>query len=631
MKNKTAARKSPYLSQIEKQISKRKAEMDALDERYESLMQRKKAMLERHGGQDVKPTDIIQLNVGGRDVVASRETLTAVTGSRLEDLFSGKWENRLIRDEKGHVFLDLDSNVFEQVLEYLYHFKMGLGEEYLAKHSDCTLFELYVDYFELRSAKKHGGLLKASEGDEEEEGNDNSDNENGQDDDEEEVVEDLENENKDSPSSQSSTDVAELIQKEVDSIHNYKKELDELEKSVNQDEDFVSYFLQKQDTDRKRSATKTASAGAVSDAASDIVYLLVQGRTIGVKRSTLCLDEDSILAQHFSDEAWIKEHSVSPVGVRSHILLEHPASSVMDMVNYLRFISMNIPKIKVDKLLPRYSDTPFWKMVRSYFPNENSPFSILNKEQKQLLIEWLMSRGMRSREKSLHLLFRASSDGWDFAKYRKMRVDQLKSSLTVIKTVDGYVLGGFDHCGFVVNNSKSFLFSLVNPTSLDPLEMKFRNQSLNSSPFRNLSSLCGPVFGMVYYGPLSLARSKEKFRNSHTSNVSKGFTDTTANSEVAPFYSFDPYSHRRVTQWQSNVDLGVITSLNPIDFYDGSLKPGTVGVDLCIKEADGKGYACIEHAYELPEGLPEDFMTGNADFDIADFEVYGVSMLSDLP
>lgn len=622
MKNKSTQRKSPYLSEIEKQISKRKAQIAALDERYEGLLQRKKAMLERHGGQDVKPTDIIRLNVGGKDMFASRETLTLVKGSRLEDLFCGKWENRLIRDEKGCVFLDLDPSAFEQVLEYLYHFKMGLGEEYLANHAGCALFELYVDYFDLRSSSKERAGLSTSSGDDSCGKKDENDDEDAAFDDD---AEEEENQADGNESDQSATDVATLIQKEEDSIKNYEKELNELEKSVDEDDKFVGYFLLQQDEKDVESIKKHAASDTPGHDADieDVLYLLVQGQTIGVKRSTLCLDEESLLAQNVRNEAWIKDHSVF-VGGRSHILMEHPAIAVVDMLNCLRCISMNIPKVKVDKLMPRYLDRPFWTIVRCYFPNEYSPFSILNKEQMKLLRDWITKPVTRMNEYSPSLLYRASSDGWDFEAYKKKCWDRLYSFLTVIKTADGYILGGYTNCrneGWT-SIKDSFLFSLINPEGHAPLKMQFKNQGTNFVPFRCLSSVCGPAFGGTNFAPTISSNA----RFCYSSDVMEGeYCAERIRAAVANMtWVGNPRADCHNT-WRSNINLGQITLFDISDSWKSRSKyPATVGVDLCVT-LDGKGYACIEHAYELPEGMPNDFMTGSSEFEVADFEVYLVS------
>ena len=63
------------------------------------------------------PSDTIRLNVGGdTSFTTRRDTLTAISGSRLALLFSGRWDRSLRRDEKGRVFLDVDPVQFRALL-----------------------------------------------------------------------------------------------------------------------------------------------------------------------------------------------------------------------------------------------------------------------------------------------------------------------------------------------------------------------------------------------------------------------------------------------------------------------------------------------------------------------------------
>ena len=50
---------------------------------------------------NIMDSDKIRLNVGGTEMYSTRETLTKIKGSRLEALFNGRWEDKLLRDEKG--------------------------------------------------------------------------------------------------------------------------------------------------------------------------------------------------------------------------------------------------------------------------------------------------------------------------------------------------------------------------------------------------------------------------------------------------------------------------------------------------------------------------------------------------
>ena len=88
---------------------------------------------------------------------AQRDTLTAVCGSRLEALFSGRWENQLLRDTKRRVFMDVELLVFRKILECLYMLKV-------AGRADASLelpsvspemkpsFDQYIAFFDLQPA-----------------------------------------------------------------------------------------------------------------------------------------------------------------------------------------------------------------------------------------------------------------------------------------------------------------------------------------------------------------------------------------------------------------------------------------------------------------------------------------------
>ena len=54
---------------------------------------------------------IINLNVGGEKMSTSRATLTLIEGTLLATMFSGKWEDKLMKDADSYIFLDYDPNV----------------------------------------------------------------------------------------------------------------------------------------------------------------------------------------------------------------------------------------------------------------------------------------------------------------------------------------------------------------------------------------------------------------------------------------------------------------------------------------------------------------------------------------
>ena len=89
------------------------------------------------------------------ELFACRDTtLTVVKGSQLEALFSGRWENQLLRDESGRVFMDVDPAMFKKILEYLYMVKIldDLPPSPEVVDKDEEAVEMYVDFFKLRLA-----------------------------------------------------------------------------------------------------------------------------------------------------------------------------------------------------------------------------------------------------------------------------------------------------------------------------------------------------------------------------------------------------------------------------------------------------------------------------------------------
>ncbi|CAF0933001.1 unnamed protein product [Rotaria sordida] len=62
---------------------------------------------------------IVNLNVGGETMSTSRATLTVAEGSLLATMFSGKWEDKLMKDTNGRIFLDYDPVLFKFILNQL--------------------------------------------------------------------------------------------------------------------------------------------------------------------------------------------------------------------------------------------------------------------------------------------------------------------------------------------------------------------------------------------------------------------------------------------------------------------------------------------------------------------------------
>ena len=66
-----------------------------------------------------KNDDVIELNVGGQAMATKRSTLCQVEGSLLSSMFSGRWEDNMIRDKDGRIFLDFNPKYFGFILDCL--------------------------------------------------------------------------------------------------------------------------------------------------------------------------------------------------------------------------------------------------------------------------------------------------------------------------------------------------------------------------------------------------------------------------------------------------------------------------------------------------------------------------------
>lgn len=119
------------LQALENAISTLRKKSDYLNQRQSDILQRQQDLKTNQlddSGSKVKYSEQIHLNVGGTDMHVLRETLTLIQGSRLELLFCGRWDDSLLRDEQGRIFLDLDPFYFNRILEYLYILKISKYE-----------------------------------------------------------------------------------------------------------------------------------------------------------------------------------------------------------------------------------------------------------------------------------------------------------------------------------------------------------------------------------------------------------------------------------------------------------------------------------------------------------------------
>lgn len=87
--------------------------------RLEKLDLGKAKVAEVHRDLDAEGEDLIEINAGEKVIAAKRSTLTLLDGTRLEALFSGRWDKKLQCDSNGRIFLDVNPTCFHAIEDYL--------------------------------------------------------------------------------------------------------------------------------------------------------------------------------------------------------------------------------------------------------------------------------------------------------------------------------------------------------------------------------------------------------------------------------------------------------------------------------------------------------------------------------
>ncbi|KAL7546509.1 hypothetical protein ACHAWF_009842, partial [Thalassiosira exigua] len=100
-------------------ISKLDAKEDRLKKLLDELDKKKLETAQANGNEDAAPDDLVEINAGGKIIAAKRSTLTQLKGTRLEALFSGRWDKEIVRDGHGRIFLDVNSLCFQAIVDYL--------------------------------------------------------------------------------------------------------------------------------------------------------------------------------------------------------------------------------------------------------------------------------------------------------------------------------------------------------------------------------------------------------------------------------------------------------------------------------------------------------------------------------
>ena len=129
----TNVRLKTALENHKRHLSEQLANLDdreaTLTERVTNLNKTKDETASTNGNVDATPDDLIEINAGGKIIAAKRSTLTQIKETMLEALFSGRWDKKLQRDTSGRIFLDVNSDCFQAIVDYLNEMTISSGDE----------------------------------------------------------------------------------------------------------------------------------------------------------------------------------------------------------------------------------------------------------------------------------------------------------------------------------------------------------------------------------------------------------------------------------------------------------------------------------------------------------------------
>jgi hypothetical protein len=506
------------LKALEADILNLRQNSEVSAQRHSLLLTRLHDLSRQNGESQVRPSDIIKLNVGGKKMRVIRETLTLVKGSRLEVLFSGRWESKLLRDDEGYVFLDLDPLYFTKIMEYLYVIKIQKAQSQyndedkiptlpkIMNDNEQKVLNLYIDFFCLKENKKECCNITntaASSIDQNE-------------------VSSYDN-------------LIDTFKKEQQALVAVKMSLDEMEKNLVAEEEFVSFFVdthskhvsnELHDLDDTISFTSmgsdldsdlssmfddhdvNADSNADNMKANTILKLWIDGEIIPVKKSTMCICKGSHLAHNFNDIEWVEKYSVTLDDGMQVILIENSPLIFKTIINQLRLRAMmtsidgvmplmKMSNVKDMTLLESTISTLFTGQEEFILGDKDSIDSVIltSPSEDYHIKTWL---GEANRESEPELLYRASQDGWMISNFHEKCDEKGGATLTVVKTSEGYVFGGYSDRSWGGNtgwksSNNAFLFSLKCHEGLAPTKMKIKSGQNRQAVYAYSS--CGPSFG----------------------------------------------------------------------------------------------------------------------------------------
>eukprot|EP00984_Skeletonema_dohrnii_P011322 scaffold4505_cov84-Skeletonema_dohrnii-CCMP3373.AAC.4 len=111
------------------QINKLEEKEKKFLDRLSKLDAEKLKTASANGNVDVSDDDFLEINAGGKVIAVKRATLTQLRGSRLEAMFSGRWDKKLVRDSNGRLFLDVNGDCFQAIVDYMNELAISSEDE----------------------------------------------------------------------------------------------------------------------------------------------------------------------------------------------------------------------------------------------------------------------------------------------------------------------------------------------------------------------------------------------------------------------------------------------------------------------------------------------------------------------
>jgi len=272
---------------LDKHLEKAQTEEKRLQDKLHDIDERKRQCAAANGDVDVSDDDLIEINAGGKIIAARRGVLCQLKGTKLEALFSGRWEQKLQRDSSGRIFLDVNPKAFQAIVDWLNVLAISTEEEH--KKRMPTVSEEYNHLLKHQMALFVGGdfetktmnCLFGSNSNLPNAANNNSASKGGgfsfggkQ------------------PREGGSRMVAEIIgaiKEKWGTLKELEADISSLEESFLKEEQFIETFV-----------------GGEGET-SDIVTLNVSGTIMATQRATLQVIEDSVLAQQFDNTKWTEQ------------------------------------------------------------------------------------------------------------------------------------------------------------------------------------------------------------------------------------------------------------------------------------------------------------------------------------